>query len=91
MLTSHHITKKKKKKNREERKEIVQSIVRTKTLNGRKSEREIERANLRGGRSELRPVESNLRADGGEVDTTMAGRLREQVLGISMRMAYSKK
>ena len=40
----------------------------------RERERERERANERGGRFDLGSVESNLRTDGGEVDTTMARR-----------------
>ena len=40
----------------------------------RERERERERANSRGGRSDLGSVESNLRADGEEVDTTIARR-----------------
>ena len=59
-----------------------------------RNQRDRERANLRGGRSKLGPIESYLRAEGGEVNTAMAGRLRlrlrEQVLGIPMQMTYPK-
>ena len=73
--------------NQKERREKGNSTINSKIQNSKqKGIRERERTNPRGRRSELGPVKSNLRVEGGEVDTGYGRETgREQVLGILMK------
>ena len=83
----NQVLKKKYLKERERGNSTINSKYQNSKRKGIR-ERERERANPRGKRFELGPnrlVESNLRAEGVEVDTCYGRETRrEQVLGISM-------